>query len=516
MMRKYAIKNKQKMESIRWNRRVRSLGWLAAMILSVALIQSCAVGPDYQKPEYPVPDLWQIQLVDGLADGETPLATWWKTFNDPILDSLMERAVAGNLDLKEAFGRIKEARAIRGIVTGQRWPDVNADGEVTRRRNSEDFFTVGTENDSKNSDSYSDTVRGGNVNANWEVDLWGRISRSIASANADLDASIEDYRDVLVILYAEIAANYTELRTLQERIRVVEFNVETQRGTLGITEARFKAEITSELDVRQAELNLARTESRIPALRQLAAQAVHRLGVLIGGFPGQLYAELTPPKPIPQPPPEVLMGVPADAMRQRPDVRAAERRLAAQTERIGIATADLYPTFFLLGDFGYLGLRNDLWDGSRKSYSFGPTVRWNIFDGGRVRNRINAEDARTEQALARYENTILKALEDVENAAVAYTEELQRRDSLLRSVVAAEKSVELFMTRYKTGLTDFQNVLDMERSLAEQADRYVDSVGLATQDLILIYRALGGGWDPDPPTLDAEIQHASTEGEPIF
>ena len=509
------MKNTQMRKSIRCNRRIISLGRLITMILSVALIQSCAVGPDYIKPDYEVPDLWQVRLADGLAQGQAPLVTWWKTLNDPILDSLIERAVAGNLDLKEAFGRIKEARAIRGIATGERWPDVNTDAEVTRQRNSEDFFSVGTKKDGS-PDSQSDTVRGGNVNANWEVDFWGRVSRTIASADAGLEASIEDYRDVLVILYAEIAATYVELRTLQERIRVTAFNVETQRGSLGITRARFKAEITSELDVHQAELNLARTESRIPALRQQAARAIHRLGVLIGEFPGELYAELTPPRPIPQPPPEVLMGVPTDAMRQRPDVRGAERRLASQTERIGIATADLYPTFFLLGDFGYLGVRNDLFDGSRKTYSFGPTLRWNIFDGGRVRNRIKAEDARTEQALARYENTVLEALEEVENAAVSFTEERQRRDALLRSVKAAEKSVELVGVQYKTGLTDFQNVLDMERSLAEQADRYVESVGRVTQDLILIYRALGGGWDPDPPVLDAEIQHAAAHGEPIF
>jgi NodT family efflux transporter outer membrane factor (OMF) lipoprotein len=462
-----------------------------------------------------VPDYWHIRLVDGLAEGEAPLATWWQTLNDPILNSLMERAVEGNLDLKEAYARVKESRAIRGIATGERWPDVNADGQVTRQRNSEDFFSVGTKDDGS-PDSQSDTIRGGNFNANWEIDFWGRVSRSIASANAGFEASIEDYRDALVILYAEIASNYVELRTLQERIKVTEFNVATQRGTLGITQARYKAELTSELDVRQAELNLARTESRIPALRQLAAQAIHRLGVLTGTFPGVLYAELTPPKPIPQPPPEVLMGAPADAMRQRPDIRAAERRLAAQTERIGIATADLYPTFFLLGDFGYLGIRNDLIDGSRKSYSFGPTVSWNIFDGGRVRNRIKAEDARTEQALANYENTVLEAMEEVENAAVAYTEELQRRDMLHRSVVAAERSVELVGVQYKTGLTDFQNVLDMERSLAEQADRYVESVGLVTQDLILIYRSLGGGWDPDPLVLETEIQNAAMKGEPIF
>ncbi|MGD9250116.1 MAG: efflux transporter outer membrane subunit [Desulfobacterales bacterium] len=482
------------------------------MLIAAALMQSCAVGPDYVKPEYEMPDIWQARLVEGLAVGDAPMATWWRVLNDPVLDNLMERAVAGNLDLKEAFGRIKEARAIRGIATGERWPDVNAGGDLSRQRQSEDFGPTNPREFHQTDWFYS---TGGN--AAWEIDFWGRISRSIASADADFQASIEDYRDGLVLLYAEIAANYVDLRTLQERIVVTQRNVETQRGSLGITKARFKAEISPELDVRQAELNLSRTESVIPALRQQAATAIHRLGVLIGEFPDELYAELTSQVPIPQPPPEVLMGVPADIMRQRPDIRAAERRLAAQTERIGIATADLYPNFSLLGDFGFvMAGTSDLFDGSRRAWSWGPTFRWNLFDGGRVRNRINAEDARTEQALARYENTILQALEDVENAAVAYTEEIQRREFLRQSVVAAQKSVELVNVLYKSGLTDFQNVLDMERSLAEQEDLYVESVGFVTQNLIAIYRALGGGWDPDPPQLEVEVQDAAMKGEPIF
>ncbi len=509
------MKKRHSRKSILYHRRTRSWVGLMAIALAAVLIQSCAVGPDYVKPEYDMPDLWQAELVEGLAAGEAPMATWWKVLNDPILDSLMERAVAGNLDLKEAFGRIKEARAIRGIATGERYPDLNADGEVSRRRQSEDFGALNQDRDGSPG-SQSDWVRGGNMNANWEIDFWGRVTRSIASADADFVASIEDYRDALVVLYADIAATYVELRSLQERIVVTQRNVDTQRGTLGITQARFKAELSPELDVRQAELNLARTESVIPALKQGVAQTIHRLGVLIGEFPGELYAELLPQQPIPQPPPEVLMGVPAEIMRQRPDIRAAERRLAAQTERIGIATADLYPTFFLLGDFGYLGVRSDLIDGSRKTYSFGPTLRWNIFDGGRVRNRIRAEDARTEQALARYENTVLEALEEVENAAVNYTEETQRMEFLRDSVVAAQRSVELVGVLYKSGLTDFQNVLDMERSLAEQEDRFVESVGFVTQNMIAIYRALGGGWDPDPPLLEVEIQDAATKGEPIF
>ena len=509
------MKNQHLWKSNRRHCRVQSLGGLMVMLLCAALVQSCAVGPDYVEPQYDLPDLWQAELVEGLSDGQAPLSTWWTVLDDSILDSLMERAVVGNLDLKEAFGRIMEARAVRGIATGERYPDVNAAGEFSRTRQSDDFGALNQETDGTPG-SQSDWVRGANTNGNWEVDLWGRVTRTIASADADFVASIEDYRDVLVVLYADIAANYVELRTLQERIVVTQRNVDTQRGTLGITEARFKAELSPELDVRQAELNLARTESVIPALRQGVAQSIHRLGVLIGEFPGALYAELIPQEPIPQPPPEVLMGVPAEIMRQRPDIRAAERRLAAQTERIGIATADLYPTFFLLGDFGYLGVRGDFFDGGRRTYSYGPSFRWNIFDGGRVRNRINAEDARSKQALANYENTVLEALEDVENSAVQYTEETQRREFLRESVVAAQKSVELVSVLYKSGLTDFQNVLDMERSLAEQEDRYVQSVGFVTQNLISIYRALGGGWEPDPPRLEAEVQDAAMHGEPIF
>ncbi len=487
------------------------LGLNVLTVLIFFLLQGClAVGPDYEPPDYSAPDAWQSELVEGVASGEASLQAWWKIFNDPVLDGIMDRAVDGNLDLREAYARIKEARAIRGIARGERYPDINGSGDVARQRQSEDFGPV-----SPIDGDQTDWVYSAGVGGTWEIDFWGRISRSIASADADFQATIEDYRDILVLLYSEIARNYVNVRTLQERIKVTETNVETQRGSLDITQARFKAEISPELDVRQAELNLARTESLIPALRQEAARAVHRLGVLIGDNPGALYADLSPPKLIPHPPEEVLVSVPANLVRQRPDIRSAERRLAAQSERIGIATADLYPSFFLLGDFGYLAT-SDLFDYRKRVWSFGPTFRWNMFDGGRVRNRIAAEDARTEQALARYENTVLGALEEVENAIVAYTEETKRRESLLRSVNAAKKSVELVQVLYKSGLTDFQNVLDSERSLAEQEDAYVASVGLVTQNLIAIYRALGGGWQPDPAVVKVEIQDAAMNGEPIF
>jgi multidrug efflux system outer membrane protein len=498
--------------------RGRTERWLhgVATLAAFLILSGClAVGPDYKAPEYTVPDLWQQPLVAGLSGGETSLESWWRNFNDPQLDRLIQRAAQGNLSLQQAFARIKEARALRGVATGERYPDVKGSGDLSHQRQSEDFGPLDINRDGTPG-TQTDWIRRVGVSAAWEIDFWGRISRSIAAADAEFQASIEDYRDTLVMLYADIAANYVDLRTLQERIQVAARNVEIQQESLRITEARFRAEISPELDVRQAELNLARTESLIPSLRQAAARVTHRLGVLTGAYPTALEAELSPSAAIPQPPREILVGVPTDVVRQRPDIRAAERRLAAQTERIGIVTAELYPTFSLLGDFGYMGVRGDLLDHNRKIYSYGPSVSWNLFNGGRIRNRIHVEDARTAQALAAYEDTVLRALEEVENNLVAFSEERQRRDALQRSVTAAERSVKLVQVLYKSGLTDFQNVLDSERSLAQLQDEHTASVGLVTQNLVQIYRALGGGWQPAPQALEVEIQDAAHKGEPIF
>ncbi|UCE87679.1 MAG: efflux transporter outer membrane subunit, partial [Deltaproteobacteria bacterium] len=333
------------------------------------------------------------------------------------------------------------------------------------------------------------------------VDLFGRIRRSVESARASYEASIEDYRDVLVVLYAEVALQYVEIRTLQERIRLAEKNVELQGETLQLTRDRNAAGLVGDLDVRQAELNLATTEAFIPVLRTSLAEAIHRVGVLLGELPSTLYAEFADPARIPAPPEEIMIGLPTNLLRQRPDIRSAERALAAQTAKIGVATADLYPRLALLGTFEFQALRgHDLIKGSSGAYAYGPSIQWNIFDGGRIRNRIRAEDARTEGALALYENTVLRAFEEVENAIVSYVQESDRRDALARSVVAAREAVELVDTLYRTGLTDFQNVLDTQRSLFAQEDELARSEGFVTQGLIRIYKALGGGWSPPTPT----------------
>ena len=470
---------------------------LAALCLGLTL--GCKVGPDYVPPETEMPDAWNQELTEGLAEGEASLETWWSVLNDPVLASLIERARAGNLDLKAAVARVVEARARLGIASGDKFPLIDTVGSYQRSRLSEEVLP-----DFPGLKRTQDNFQGG-FDLTWEIDLFGRVRRSIESAGALADASIETYRDVLVSLLAEVALNYIEVRSLQARIRFAESNIEAQQETLQLTRDRLQAQLVPELDVRQAELNLASTESVVPALRLLLVQAVNRLGVLLGERPSALHQELGTDADIPDPPEQVAVGLPTELLRQRPDVRQAERRLAAQTAQVGVATADLYPRFSLSGSFVLAADdAGQMWDQGARQYSYGPRMSWNFFDGGRIRNNIKAEDALAVEARLRYEQTVLVALQEVEDALVAFTQEAERRDALQRTVVAAQRSVELVQTLYRTGLTDFQNVLDMERSLFVQQDLYAESQGLVVQNLILLYRALGGGWDATEADPDEE------------
>ncbi len=472
----------------------RAAAW-AATGLALA---GCAVGPDYLVPEQVVPDVWHQDLVRGLAEGESNLQTWWTVFEDPLLGSLIERAAQGNLDLAEAIARVDESRARLGIARGDWFPTADGTGSYERTRISNEILDKPQPPISRSDNRYSL-----GFDASWEIDFFGRIRRSVESANAGLESSVEDFRDVLVVLYADVAINYVRVRTLQEQIRITQDNIETQRGTLSLVIDRNRAGLVGDLDVRQAEQNLASTESTLPRLRQDLSLAVHRLGVLLGLPPSSLYAELADPAPIPLPPEEVILGVPRDLLRQRPDVRAAERALASQTAQIGVATADLYPRFALLGTFAFEATDIASWiTGKSHSFGFGPAFRWNIFDGGRIRSNIETQEALTQQLIESYENTVLLALEDVENSMVSFVEEQFRRDALERSAIAAAQATELVQTLYRTGLTDFQNVLDTERTQFQRENELAESVGLVSENLVSIYRSLGGGWQPE----DAEAE----------
>ena len=468
------------------------------LVFTCALLSACTVGPDYKQPEISMPDLWHQRATEGVQEGQAPLQTWWEELGDPLLVELIARAEASNLDLRQAVGRIREARAQRRIAGAGKKPSVGYGGEVSR---SDPSKTVIPEL----GDLQPNNLYAAGFDVTWEIDVFGRIRRQAESATANLEASVEDFRDVLVTLFAEVARNYVDLRTLQARIDYTRANVEMQRETLQLTRDRFGAGLVSALDIAQAESNLASTEARIPTLEARLTAALNRLAVLLGEAPGDLHAELERSEPIPTVPAEVAVGLPADLLRQRADVRRAERELASQTARVGVAVADLYPRFSLTG---FLGLRSAssgaFFDGDSVNSGIGLPFVGNIFAGGSVRGRIDVEKARTEQLLAFYEQTILLALEEVENFVVNFARERERRGQLLRAVDATQRSVDLVRTQYMAGLSDFQNVLDSQRSLVDQQDQLAASQGDVVKNLISLYKALGGGWTVDemqPETL---------------
>ena len=463
--------------------------------IGALLLAGCiTVGPDYEQPQTETPDAWHAAAVEGLSEGEATLQTWWQVFEDPILNDLIDRATEANLDLELALWRVEEARAFRGVVAGPQAPQVEFRGDSSRSQPSDNGplgeFAPEGGFDAGNLHDYS-------IGAGWELDLWGRIRRSIESADAAVEASVEDYRDVLVSVLAEVALGYFDVRTLQERIQLAEANVEAQQATLKLTQDRFNVGLVSALDVAQAESNLANTESLIPTLQTNLQLALNRVAVLLGQPPGTVHAQLEEPRPLPPEPPDVAAGLPADLLRQRPDVRRAERQLASQTALIGVATADLYPTFSL---GGFIGLQavdgGDLLSGDSVTWGIGLPIRWDLFSGGRIRSQIRVEEVRTQQALVLYEQTVLFALEEAEGAMVTYDQRRLRREKLRTSVDATERSLNLVMTQYTAGLTDFQNVLDTQRSLLNRQDELAVTRGGVIRDLIGIYRALGGGWDP--------------------
>ncbi|MCB1182909.1 efflux transporter outer membrane subunit [bacterium] len=473
---------------------------VAVLALGGALLvlSACAVGPDYEEPELPVPDAWGNAAAADLAGPSPVLETWWTTLGDTLLDSLLVRARAANPDLDAALARITEARAYHQIAGGAYWPQVQADGTFSRTQIAENgpqgaLAALG--------DNPSNNWEFG-LGASWELDLFGRNRRAREATGAGVAASIEDYRDVLVSLYAEVAATYVDVRALQLRLAVARENVASQRETMDIVIAREDAGLVPLLDVARARSNLANTEAAIPLLETALEAGRNRLAVLLGENPGALDTELAADAGLPRPDTAVALELPAELLRRRPDVRRSERSLAAQTARIGVAKADLYPSFSLVGaisvtsvDFGGLG------DAGHTGWTLAPGVRWNLFTGGRIRGQIKAEEARTRQALAAYEKTVLNALAEVENALVALRQEETRRDLLITAVEASQQSVELVHTLYLEGLTDFQAYLDAQRVLFDQQDALAQSRGNVITDVVQLNRALGGGWslaDTDP------------------
>jgi len=473
---------------------------LGIMLGSIWWLAGCAVGPDFQEPEVLLPDAWENAAAADIDTSGAVIVDWWSGLGDTLLVSLIEEARLANLDLAMAVGRISEARAYHQVAGGDYYPQLQASGnmaQVELAPNGPNGAAVaaGAANPSTNWEF--------GLGASWEIDVFGKVRRSREATGAQVQASIEDYRDVMVSLFAEVAATYSDIRSLQNRLSYAQDNVTSQRGTMDIVVAREDAGLVPYLDVTRARSNLANTEAAIPLLETALESARNQLATLLGKHPGSLDEVLARPGNVVSVNTEITMNLPAELLRRRPDVRRSERQLAAQTARIGVATADLYPSFSLggamtlqAGEFGDLGESDSF------GWSLVPGFSWNLFSGGKIRGMIKVEEAKTQQTLAAYEKTVLQALAEVENTLVALRQEEIRRDLLKIAVEASQESVELVHTQYLEGLTDFQSYLDAQRVLFEQQDQMAKSRGLVITNLVNLNRALGGGWSLDDPAPD--------------
>ena len=459
------------------------------LTLLTSVLAGCAVGPNYQPPKSAVPVRWSETPAGGGTTNAAPVGDWWKTFNDPLLNSLISRAVTNNLDLRIAEGRLREARALRAGAYWNLGPTINGAGSYLDRQLSQSAQSAPLPN-------YHSNLYDMHFDATWEIDVFGGLRRQVDKANALFQTVEEERRAVLVSTLAEVARNYIEVRGYQRRQAIAADNILAQTESVGIASARFKAGLTSELDVKRAEALLATTRSQVPAFDTATKLGIHQLGILLGQPPGALREELAVSAPVPVTPPVVPVGLPSELLRRRPDVRRAERQLAADTAGIGMATAELFPKFALLGTGGLQSLSaGDFFSSGSRYWTAGPMVKWRVLDLGHVRSEIRAANAHAEQTLAAYEKTVLGALADVENALVASANEQVRQGALAEAVAANRRALELATALYTKGLGDFLNVLDAERSLYQTADQLADSERAVAGNLVALYKALGGGWE---------------------
>jgi outer membrane protein, multidrug efflux system len=477
--------------------------WL--LVLSWA-VSACAIGPKYVRPDTPMPAAWRDAPTGAIVGPPESLQRWWTSFRDPVLDRLITRAVAGNLDLQIASARIREARAARGIAAAGALPQVGVGADYARTRRSE---SVPPFTDSANPQSpfgaRDQNLFEAGFDASWEIDVFGGVRRDKEAALAQVQATEEARRDVLVTLSADVARNYVELRGAQRQLAILDETLRAQQDTLALVRARADAGLATDLDVSRAEGLVATTASQRPTLMREAGEAVHRLGVLIGLGPDALAEELAAPAAIPASPPELPPLLPSHLLSRRPDLRRAERELAAATARVGVARADLFPRFSILGAFGHRSDQGgDLPTLSSQFWSVIPGVRWPILSGGRIRANIRVQDARQEQAEKSYEKTILTALEDVADALLAHSRELERQESLRTAVAANRRALDVSLERYTSGVESFLSVLDAQRSVYAADDALVQSERDLVVSLIALYKSLGGGWSQES---EASAQH---------
>jgi outer membrane protein, multidrug efflux system len=456
-----------------------------------SLLPGCAVGPDYQQPKANTPSQWNSSLKGGETNGPADLAQWWQNFNDTNLDALMLTAIESNLTLKVAEARVREARAQKGVVSANLWPSLGSDAGYSRN-------LYGAHTYPTLPPPFGYNLYNADFDAAWELDVFGGTRRAVQAAGAEIGAAEYSQRDVLVSLLAEVAKDYISARAYQQRLAIAQDNIRVEQKVLDLTSNQFESGLANKLNVDQAKALLDTTEAQVPSLQTGFDDSVFELSVLLGQQPGALMDDMSARKDIPLTPPSVPVGLPSDLLLRRPDVQKAERELAAATAQIGVAKSDLYPTFSLTGIAGLQSTSAGNWiNYASKYWDAGPTVQWEIFEAGSIVANIHVANAKQEEALNQYQQTILVALEDTETALTAYAREQVRRESLSESVDANKEALELSEQSYKSGLTDFINVLNSESSLYTSQDALVQSDQTVSLDLVQLYKALGGGWESE-------------------
>lgn len=471
----------------------QSVRVFVSLFFLLTMVGCTTLGPDFKSPEAPIATSWQTKDTS-IAEDPSEQAEWWKLFNDPVLDTLILTAYRQNLPLQVAGLRIVEARAQLGIAVGQFFPQTQtASGSFSTEKLSRNRPFGTPDRNFEIGQIGFDAV--------WELDFWGRFRRGIESAEANLASNVADYDNALISLTSEVARVYVTIRTLEERLVLARKNIALQEESLRIASVRFENGATSELDVQQATYNLADTWSLVPVLIRSLRQAKNGLSILLGIVPSDLTGMLGERGSIPDVPVTVAAGIPADLLRRRPDVRQAEYLAATQSALIGVAKAELFPSFSLTGSIGFQTSNfasshfGNLLDTESLFLSVGPTFRWNILNYGRIRNNIRVQDARLQQSLVNYRNTVLVAYQEVEDAMVAFVQ--LQLESTFRdiSAKAANRSVEISSIQYLEGSIDFLRVVDAQRVLVAQQDQWVSTRGDIVLNLIAMYKALGGGWE---------------------
>jgi len=477
--------------------KIRLALWLVPVLLS-----ACApVGPDFVRPDAATNETWSDFVRDDFGFTPQDSVAWWAILDDPVLNQLVVAARRSNNNIRVAGLRVLEARASLGIALGSRYPQAQfVAGDATRIGLSESNANTAGAADL----SYWQYNLG--ASASWEMDFWGRFRRGIESADANLLASIASYDDTLVLLTAQIVDAYVVIRTTEEQLRIARENLVLQERSFDIVDVLYRFGASNELDVQQAQTLLLSTRATIPSLDTTLRQAHHALAALLGLPPTDLTQMLGGEGKIPDVPEQILVGVPADLLRQRPDVRRAEMLALAQNAQVGAATADLYPSFSINGSLGLSAAGDtnttrtgdsgigELFRADSLTYTVGPSFVWPFLNYDRIRNNIRVQDARLQQALVQYQETVIQAAREVEDAMVAFVGSQQQDEILIDTVVSARRSTELSMLRYQEGFADYQRVLESQQALFNQQQRYVSNKGLAIRSLISVYRALGGGW----------------------